>query len=256
MAETLIDGQFDNTYRGLKSHAIQIQDFFMNVTRDKKLEFTFSNSIYDDSSRTPHITPNKTPNLRGGVGTISIYFYKGRPVPRQNGTIPSFDIQQVKMKENKKSFEIQCTTAFIPQNVRNHVSYYDMVKASTDPIAVLHLHYRSASWFAMRGVQIQIPPRFNLPDITFNSGNVANQMKLDSNVKSEIKNENNRNNRQQIGVIKIEKENNRKNKRPFDEVNNGIAEEVDVIDLTNDDVVEGTEIVEKRARVMDWLSKI
>ncbi|CAI2177530.1 3755_t:CDS:2, partial [Funneliformis geosporum] len=242
MAETLIDGQFDNTYRGLKSRTIQIQDCFMNVTRDKKLEFMFSNSIYNDSLK----TTIKTPNSRGGVGIISIYFYKSRSVSRRNSITTTSDIQQVKMTENKKSFEIECTTAFVPQqSIRKYVGYYDMVKASTTPIAALHLHYRPESWFAIRNVQVQIPTRYSLPNITFNSEKVANQMKLNKSIKGEIKNEHGRDKIKQIGTVKIEKEN---NKRPFDEVN---KEEIDVIDLTNDNVVVGAEIVEKRARVMD-----
>jgi hypothetical protein len=257
MAETLIDGQFDKTYRGLKSRTVQIQECFLNATRDRKLEFAFSNSIYDDSSSTSNNVPNSQ-SLRGGIGAISIYFYKGRTVPRQNTAVPSFDIQQIKVKENKKTFGIQCTTAFVPQHNRNHVCYYDMIKESADPIAVLHLHYRPASWFAMRGIQVQTSPSLNLP---FNSWNVANQInnlsqnnnkkdgsiKLNSTIKNEIKSENDHSN-QQIGTIKIEKENSRNNKRPFDE-------EIDVIDLTSEDA-ESARTVEKRARVMDWLSKI
>src|SRR5947209_2006050 len=98
MAETLIDGQFDKTYRGLKSRTVQIQECFLNATRDKKLEFAFSNSIYDDLSSTPNNAPNPQ-GSRGGIGAISIYFYKGRTVPRQHTAVPSFDIQQIKVKE-------------------------------------------------------------------------------------------------------------------------------------------------------------
>jgi hypothetical protein len=252
MAETLIDGQFDKTYRGLKSRTTQLQDCFLNATRDKKLEFVFSNSIYDDSSS----ALNNTLNSRGGIGAISIYFYKGRSVIRQNVNIPSFDIQQVKVKESKKTFGIQCTTDFVPRNVRNHTCYYDMVKESNDPIAVLHLHYRPASWFAMRGIQFQNPPSF--PNLSFNRGivnqinnlpqsNINDGIKPNNTIKNEIKNENDPNN-------KVKKENNRNNKRPLDE-SNGIKKEIEVIDLTNDDA-ESAGTVEKRARVIDWLSKI
>ncbi|GBC10721.1 hypothetical protein RclHR1_09850010 [Rhizophagus clarus] len=253
MAETLIDGQFDKTYRGLKSRTVQFQDSFFNATRDKKLEFIFSNSIYDESSS----TPNNTFNSRGGIGAISIYFYKGRSVIRQNVNIPSFDIQQAKVKESKKTFGIQCTTDFVPRNVRNHICYYDMVKESNDPIAVLHLHYRPASWFAMRGIQVQNQPSF--PNFSFSSGVIGNQINNlpqsnnndginpNNTIKNEIKNENDHNN-------KVKKENNRNNKRPLDEIN-GIKTEIEVIDLTNDDA-ESSGTVEKRARVIDWLSKI
>ena len=64
-------------------------------------------------------------------------------------------------------------------------------------------------------------------------------------IKSEIKNENDRTDNQQIGIIKIENEKNRNSKRPFDE------NEIDVIDLAHD-----AERSEKRSRIVDWLSKI
>jgi len=230
IAEVLVDGQFDKTYRGLKSRTSHIKDCFYNATRNKKFEFAFSDSIYDESSA----SNNNTPNSRGGIGAISIYFYKGRSVLRKSFNLSSsFDIEQVKVKENKKSFGIQCTTAFIPQTVRQgqFSGYCDMVKESNNPIAVLHLHYRPASWFVIRGIQI---PNKKDDDI-----------KLDSTIKNES------NNNQQVDVLKVE-ENNRNNKRPFDE-KDGIKEEVDVVDLTSDDA--GSAGI-KRARVLDWLSAI
>ncbi|RIA82333.1 hypothetical protein C1645_788544 [Glomus cerebriforme] len=264
MAEVLIDGQFDKTFRGLKSRTVHHKSCFFNATRDKKLEFVFSNSTYDEPSSTS--TPNITP--RGGIGAISIYFYKGRSVPRQKvKKFSSFDIQQVKLRENKKIFGVQCTTAFEPQNIGNHNCYYDMVKGSNDPIAVLHLHYRPASWFVMRGIQIQKGPH---PNLSFDDEKSANKtsnlspsnkmkddgMKLDSTIKSEIKDKNH-NDHKQIGTIKTEKDKNQNNKRPFNE-NNRVTEDIDVIDLTRDDVgcAEISGIFEKRARVIDWLNKI
>src|SRR5687768_8169158 len=89
MAEVMIDGQFDHTYRGIKSRTAQVQYYFVNATRDKKLEFVFSNSVYDDSSSTPNDPPNPLKS-RGGVGAMSVYFYKACSIPpRQHTTTHS-----------------------------------------------------------------------------------------------------------------------------------------------------------------------
>ncbi|CAB5204162.1 hypothetical protein RhiirA5_481976 [Rhizophagus irregularis] len=88
----------------------------------------------------------------GGIGAISIYFYRAKPVNEICDDMPKFEINQQPILSNDEIIknDINITSCFdiisnpfgimIP-NMNYLKSLYDF------PIGVLHLHYRNSSWF-------------------------------------------------------------------------------------------------------------
>src|SRR6266542_212225 len=140
-----IDGKNDYTYRGITSSFPQIQNSFWNSSRDKKYHFKFSKIPLTSNSSSTH---SSSPSLYGAHGTVSIYFYKGKKVTSRLTSIPYYTLYQSRIIDVKFKSEIKFTTEFceiIDQDISSK-PIVDMIKQSNDPIAVLHLHYRSEPW--------------------------------------------------------------------------------------------------------------
>ncbi|RIA91466.1 hypothetical protein C1645_737112 [Glomus cerebriforme] len=151
-----IDGTNDYTYHGLTSSSSQIQNSFWDSSRDKQYCFEFSKIL----SYSPESSPNRirTKPLYGARGTISVYFYKGTKVSERLMSIPYYALNQSRTIEPKFKSEISITTKFneIIGNDTSPKPIINMIKQSNDPIAVLHIHYRSESWLVSIGMQIRI----------------------------------------------------------------------------------------------------
>ncbi|PKK75682.1 hypothetical protein RhiirC2_845807 [Rhizophagus irregularis] len=62
---------------------------------------------------------------------------------------------EVKVPEAKKSFDVALTTKF-SNGIESHCSGpWEMIITENDPLAVLHINYRSVDWFYIKGISIQ-----------------------------------------------------------------------------------------------------
>jgi hypothetical protein len=94
--------------------------------------------------------------LYGGLGAISIYFYKGIKASKKLTSIPYYALSQSKIIEPRFRSEINFITKFnetVDANIT--IPNVEMMKQSNDPIAVLHIHYRSESWLISVGMPIR-----------------------------------------------------------------------------------------------------
>ncbi|CAG8515049.1 2064_t:CDS:2 [Racocetra fulgida] len=111
------------------------------IVVDGQLDYRYIelyNSVYSDSSQTISY---------GGIGAISVYFYRATPVFELVGEIPNFQLHQKILPERKTMASIGLSTTFqpmwVPDNMMPNVNF--LRPRSNSPIAVLHLHYRPAS---------------------------------------------------------------------------------------------------------------
>ncbi|POG79221.1 hypothetical protein GLOIN_2v1528813 [Rhizophagus irregularis DAOM 181602=DAOM 197198] len=120
MAYVYVDGEYDYTYREVSNSSPREKDCFWNNTL--------------------------------------IYFYKARVIPQTPVYIPNFSVNQVKVAEAKSTCGIKFTTAFEEaEGFSNRQAVATMERQGDEPVAVLHLHYRPATWLSIRGC--------NLPEI-------------------------------------------------------------------------------------------
>ncbi|CAB4394761.1 hypothetical protein RhiirA5_409752 [Rhizophagus irregularis] len=149
-----VDGTNDYIHHGLTSPSPQILNFFGDFSRNKRYFFEFSEVQSSISSPNSCI---RTKPLYGGIGAVSIYFYEGLRVPKKLTSIPYYALSQSKNIEPKFRSEINFTTKFnemVDANIPA-IPNVDMIKQSNDPIAVLHIHYRSESWLISIGMPIR-----------------------------------------------------------------------------------------------------
>ncbi|CAG8476928.1 14112_t:CDS:2 [Acaulospora morrowiae] len=152
MAYVYVDGEYDYTYREILSSSFREKDCFWNNSLDKKYYFKFAVTEMSDTSSLNQLTEQKS---CGGLGAISIYFYKARIIPQKNVVIPPFSVNQAQVSESKTNVDIKMTTAFEEEGgYVNRQPISTMEKQSDDPIAVLHLHYRPVDWLRARGFDI------------------------------------------------------------------------------------------------------
>ncbi|CAB4489552.1 hypothetical protein RhiirA1_426792 [Rhizophagus irregularis] len=155
MAYVYVDGEYDYTYREVSNSSPREKDCFWNNTLSKKYFFKFEISqLYEIDN--PEIPLQRKPY--GGLGAISVYFYKARVIPQTPVYIPNFSVNQVKVAEAKSTCGIKFTTAFEEaEGFSNRQAVATMERQGDEPVAVLHLHYRPATWLSIRGC--------NLPEI-------------------------------------------------------------------------------------------
>ncbi|CAI2161800.1 17630_t:CDS:2 [Funneliformis geosporum] len=155
MAYVFVDGEYDYTYRELSNPSPRTKDSFWNNTLTKKYYFKFR---LPPSSEMETLEFPLQRKQFGGLGAISIYFYKGKMIPEKPVFIPNFPINQVQVSESKSSkLGIKFTTAFEEgEGYFNQQAVATMEKQSEDPVAVLHLHYRPATWLYLRGCDIPV----------------------------------------------------------------------------------------------------
>ncbi|CAG8512200.1 1088_t:CDS:2 [Funneliformis caledonium] len=97
-------------------------------------------------------------NVYGKPGTITACFFKGIIVDEsalQNK--PEFEVKQVKIKDSAdiKNKDIGFTTDFDAMDAKIHPSTVTKI-IDLNPLAVLHLHYRSGDWLTNRGFSLPI----------------------------------------------------------------------------------------------------
>ncbi|GET03795.1 glycoside hydrolase family 20 protein [Rhizophagus clarus] len=101
---------------------------------------------------TTHVQTSKF----GGYGAISVYYYKIQHIyesPLEYNSERMFE--EVKIPETKKSFDVALTTKF-SSGIESHFSGpWEVVITENDPIAVLHINYRSIDWFYIKGISIE-----------------------------------------------------------------------------------------------------
>ncbi|GBC03547.1 hypothetical protein RclHR1_05190011 [Rhizophagus clarus] len=152
MAYVYVDGEYDYTYREISNSSPREKDCFWNNTLSKKYYFKFEISqLYEIDN--PEIPVQRKPF--GGLGAISVYFYKARVIPQTPVYIPNFSVNQVKVAESKSTCGIKFTTAFEEaEGFFNRQAVATMEKQGDEPVAVLHLHYRPATWLSIRGCDV------------------------------------------------------------------------------------------------------
>ncbi|CAG8679984.1 6051_t:CDS:2 [Funneliformis mosseae] len=155
MAYVFVDGEYDYTYRELSSSSPREKDSFWNNTLSKKYYFKFN---LPPSSEIDNLEIPLQRKPFGGLGAISIYFYKAKIIPEKPVYIPNFSINQVQVPESKSiKLGIKFTTAFEEgEGYFNRQAVATMEKQSEDPVAVLHIHYRPATWLYLKGCDIPI----------------------------------------------------------------------------------------------------
>ncbi|CAI2176303.1 3380_t:CDS:2 [Funneliformis geosporum] len=119
--DVVMDGEIDETCIEMYDRSFQVVNGFWR----KKIHepFKFPSNLWPSSTLTSNI-PNSA-NQLGGLGAISVYFY---------------EIERVKFPTVKNLNTSSKNFNYLFWNGSSKLKSYD-------PIAVLHIHYRSTSWF-------------------------------------------------------------------------------------------------------------
>ncbi|CAG8613655.1 3010_t:CDS:2 [Dentiscutata heterogama] len=155
MAFVHVDGSHDYTHHILKQSTSITRDGFWNPSRNKKLFFKFSSA----TSSTTSSTKSNVNDVCSGLGTVSVYFYKAKRVPRVNHRPHQFEINQKKVAGSKICSEIMYSTIFDEYEERILKGGTNWKRIDKDPIAVLHLHYRPVEWLVSRGLNLSVNER-------------------------------------------------------------------------------------------------
>src|SRR5438045_8835684 len=93
----------------------------------------------------------------GGFGAISVYFYKIKNMYKSFLDYNSNKLfEEVKIPETKKSFDVALTTKFSKgAESYTRLGPFERIITENEPLAVLHINYRSADWFFIKGISIQ-----------------------------------------------------------------------------------------------------
>ncbi|CAI2161810.1 17636_t:CDS:2 [Funneliformis geosporum] len=178
-----IDGQFDQVHHLHQQQSSRLRSYFVNYERNKAYFFKFaSTSEFDKKDDGVFKVPfpvNKQPNkqnhnqkLYGKPGTITVCFFKGIIVD-ESALLnkPEFEVKPVKITEaENKNMDIGYITGFDVMDAKIPPSTVTRI-VDWNPIAVLHLNYRSADWLAKSG--------FSLPNLS-----------TDQEIKEEVGNNN------------------------------------------------------------------
>ncbi|CAI2174041.1 18798_t:CDS:2 [Funneliformis geosporum] len=162
-----IDGQFDQVQLLHQHQSSRIRSYFINHERNKVYFFKFaSTSQFDKKDDGVFKVPfpvKKHPNkqsqiIYGKPGIVTVCFFKGIIVDEsalQNK--PEFEVKQVKIKEtiDNNNKDIDFTTSFDAMDAKIQPSIVTKI-VNLNPIAVLHLHYRSVDWLTNRGFSLPI----------------------------------------------------------------------------------------------------
>ncbi|GBB91488.1 hypothetical protein RclHR1_18800003 [Rhizophagus clarus] len=147
-ARVFVDGLSDGFFTRKCNAAYTIKGFY-NRNATMMHEFYFDKT---DWVETTHVQTSKF----GGYGAISVYYYKIQHIyesPLEYNSERMFE--EVKIPETKKSFDVALTTKF-SSGIESHFSGpWEVVITENDPIAVLHINYRSIDWFYIKGISIE-----------------------------------------------------------------------------------------------------
>src|SRR5437762_1130179 len=108
MAFVYVDGEHDYTYQEVSSSSSIERDYFVNLK--KKCYFKFETSQLDDLE----IPFQRKPY--GGIGAISVYFYKAKFILPRQVYASNYSVNQVQVAESKSTYDIKFTTAFEETN--------------------------------------------------------------------------------------------------------------------------------------------
>ncbi|CAG8557737.1 16438_t:CDS:2 [Funneliformis caledonium] len=158
MAYLVIDGQLDYRYVEIYNTEFHSRDHFLSSDKSTKYFFKFNHSIWSDAHQ-PEGCDGFDLNTRyGGLGAVSLYFYRARSINEKCDIMPQVDIRQLVLPERKVTRDITISTGFdvtfnplgltIP-NMNYLRSLYSI------PIGVLHLHYRPVNFVSL---PIHYPP--------------------------------------------------------------------------------------------------
>ncbi|CAG8666838.1 13984_t:CDS:2 [Acaulospora morrowiae] len=178
MTHTYIDGNFDDTCRTLTNSSFRVQKSFHNANGSKEFDFRFANTIWAENDESQGISIVGTP------GCITTKFYDAtKATKKMVYNIKGHDGVQIKVPELKKNLNVGITTAFEEREGRG-LGESKYTRTNKRPIACLCLHYRPASWFLLRGL--------NLPTQEHGSLSIGDSMvETKEDVKEEINRGNN-----------------------------------------------------------------
>ncbi|CAG8471510.1 688_t:CDS:2 [Dentiscutata heterogama] len=146
MAFIVVDGQLDYRYIELYNSGAYLRDHFVSAYRDFRYYFKFDKTMWSDEFHKVYSDLSQTISY-GGIGAISVYFYRATPIFELVGEIPNFQLHQKILPERRTMASIGLSTSFqpmwVPDNMMPNVNF--LRPRSNSPIAVLHLHYRPAS---------------------------------------------------------------------------------------------------------------
>jgi hypothetical protein len=152
MAYLVIDGQLDYRYIEIYNTGYYLRDHFISSDKSMKYFFKFNNTIRSNNNNNNNENQIKIKTKYGGIGAISIYFYRARPINEICDDMPNFEIKQPILSNNEiiNTNDINITSCFdmISNPLGPMMPNMNFLKSLYDfPIGVLHLHYRNTFWF-------------------------------------------------------------------------------------------------------------
>jgi hypothetical protein len=125
------------------------KDGFFDEQRQKHLfRFDVTNWINEEYSKNVQLTKSRF----GGIGAISVYFYKAEEDEKLNNLIKG-KVHKVKVPESTGvGMGIKISTGFEKCQDIKMASYKRLKSTLTIPVAVLHIHYRPTRWLRMRNI--------------------------------------------------------------------------------------------------------
>ncbi|CAI2162462.1 10794_t:CDS:2 [Funneliformis geosporum] len=170
-AKIYVDGKNDGKHYYTWNGSTYIVSGFYNSDSSRKHNFIFDATswVEEDFSSSEYME-------HGGLGAISIYFYKGRhekieePIGRPLTWM--YELEQTKVPEGKTCMDIAYTTKFdkgkkVLSSQKNK-STNTVVIEDGEPLAVLHLNYRPLDWIMMKINQNSSPFGFLPSDLRSN----------------------------------------------------------------------------------------
>ncbi|CAB4468991.1 hypothetical protein RhiirA1_461316 [Rhizophagus irregularis] len=135
-----VDGINDGYYVNSSTSSYGIVKGFYNGNKTMRYDFIFDKTEWIETD-----IPQRT--KYGGLGAISVYFYKiinKYKSSRNYNSEKAFE--KVKIPETKKCFDVGLTTKF-----SEGIEYYgygsiNSIIRENEPLAVLHINYRLADW--------------------------------------------------------------------------------------------------------------
>ncbi|PKY50213.1 hypothetical protein RhiirA4_529678 [Rhizophagus irregularis] len=156
LAFIYVDGCYDSTSLRLVNDSPVFKNGFKDINRQHKHYFEFNKSTFvrKDNVRLPKMQ-------YGGLGSVSVYFYKARVLASHIGIIErnrslKFGNDQ-KLPNIRYYNDIKVITHYSsgvpfdqPKNLLKTIK--PLTKFGDNPVAVLHLHYRPYEWFIEKNI--------------------------------------------------------------------------------------------------------
>ncbi|CAG8582215.1 14323_t:CDS:2 [Acaulospora morrowiae] len=162
MAMVYVDGRYDYTYVPIIKHEerIQVKDGFTHVTKNVKYGFKFDVMSWGENEKSDDVGKNEFDDTEfqipkiGGLGSISVCFYRADHYYQRIKPI-EYDIKRPAIPEETKdlNLEFRFATSFDEISIPTPTPLESVLKQiSNQPLAVIHLHYRSKSWLVDRDI--------------------------------------------------------------------------------------------------------